>query len=230
MRFVFSLLLILPALVVRADLILEQQYADTNGQMIGHTVLLLRGEKMRLDQREGTNSLSVIINLETRDSWTLMPETKSYIKRSGADVEKLMANRKSNDEMNWQSALPEPTGVREKVGDYETEIYHWRGAKGQTEKLWVATNFVAYAAIREDLAKLDRFNDTGPHRNGQPQLSRLPGMVIKTEIVVHKVTTVVTLVSAKEEPLDEGMFELPGDYIPWKPPVTNTNAPATSGH
>jgi hypothetical protein len=113
------------------------------------------------------------------------------------------------------------------VGGYDTEIYTWSGPNGLTETLWVATNFPDYESIRPELAKLDRFDASGPHKDAQPKLSLLPGMVVKAEKASggRKVTT--TLISAKVEPVDAALFELPADYSPWKPPEVRLTTPAT---
>jgi hypothetical protein len=105
------------------------------------------------------------------------------------------------------------------VNGQNTEIYTWSGAQGVTATLWVARRFPNYDAIRMELAKLDRFNDSGPHRNAQPELSRLPGMVVKSETTARGRTVTNTLVSAKLEPVDASLFELPSGYSQWKPPA-----------
>jgi len=96
--------------------------------------------------------------------------------------------------------------------------------------MWVATNFPNYETIRKDLARIDEFDATGPHPNAQPALSLLPGMVIKSEMTAKgKSFGVVTLLAVKEEPLDASLFELPPDYVPWKPVFpAATNIPSAT--
>jgi len=50
-------------------------------------------------------------------------------------------------------------------------------------------------------------------------LRQLPGMVVKTQTDIQGRTIVVTLISAKVEPVDPSEFEIPSDYTAWKPPV-----------
>ena len=110
----------------------------------------------------------------------------------------------------------------------DTEIYTWSGGHKLDETLWVAKDFPNYKKIQAELAKLDRYSRGGAHRNGQPELSLLPGMVVRTEITVDGQTGTNTLVSAKVEALDASLFELPPDYTLWKPepkPVTKTPTP-----
>lgn len=223
------LALFFSAITLRADLVLEQQFGDTN--VVGHFILKLHGNKMRLDQQDTrSNDFSVIIDLNTRDSYTLVPQTKSYRTRSGATIRQEMAAATTADatnDMNLPPTRPVATGKAEKVDGYDTEIYTWSGAHGVSETLWVATNFPHYDSIRNELAKLDQFNTTGPHKNAQPELSPLSGMVIKARTTANGKKAIITLVSVKEEPVDASLFELPADYVPWQPPVMQATNPVT---
>jgi hypothetical protein len=223
--------LIAPLVAARADLVMEQQSGSATAT--DRIALKVHGDKMRMDQRDKDGYVfSVIIDLNTRDSLTLFPQGKSFLKRSGAEIrEQMDAERKSphgTNEMSDTPARAVDTGTTAKVGGYDTEIYTWSGPNGLTETLWVATNFPDYESIRPELAKLDRFDASGPHKGAQPQLSLLPGMVVKAEKAAggHKVT--VTLISARVEPVDPSLFELPADYSPWKPPVVQVTSPATA--
>lgn len=204
-------------LALRADLILEQQASDTNHT--GTSVLKLHGDLMRLDQPD--NNLSVIVNLNTRDSTTLLTTNKTYLKRFGSEIRwEMKEEKKYSGGTNDLDKFPAPaadTGKSETVNGRDTEIYTWSGAHGLTETLWVDKDFPNFDAIKAELAKLDRFNDAGPHRNAQPELSRLPGMVIKNVGAANGRTATNTLVSVKLEPVDAALFELPADYKPWKP-------------
>ncbi len=222
--------LIAPFVAARADLVMEQQ--STTKTATDHITLKVHGDKMRMDDRDSDGYVfSVIIDLNTRDSITLFPQGKTFLKRSGVEIQQQMeAERKTphgTNEMSNTPASAVDTGTTAKVGGYDAEIYTWSGPNGLTETLWVATNFPDYESIRTELAKLDRFNASGPHKDAQPKLSLLPGMVLKAEKAAgnRKVTT--TLISARVEPVDAALFELPADYSPWKPPeVRLTNGVA----
>ncbi|MGA2855179.1 MAG: DUF4412 domain-containing protein [Verrucomicrobiota bacterium] len=227
--FIFAAL-IAPLVAARADLVMEQQ--SSSATATDHITLKVHGDKMRMDQRDKDGYVfSVIIDLNTRDSMTLFPQGKSFLKRSGAEIRQQMeAERKTppgTNEMSDTPARAVDTGTTATVGGYDTEIYTWSGPNGLTETLWVATNFPDYESIRPELAKLDRFDASGPHKDAQPKLSLLPGMVVKAEKASggRKVTT--TLISAKVEPVDAALFELPADYSPWKPPEVRLTTPAT---
>ncbi|HEV2693472.1 MAG TPA: DUF4412 domain-containing protein [Verrucomicrobiae bacterium] len=217
----FILLILLGSLAIsRADLTVEQKADD--GRHIRLLTTKIHGNKMRLDVRHDTNMLNIIVNLDTRDSWTLTPETKTYLQRSGADLQLVAAARRKAAgtnalEMDAPSALPVNTGKTEKIGELKAEIYTWSGAHDLKETLWVAKDFPNYKAIQTELAKVDVYNRAGAHRNGQPELSLLPGMVLRTEISTDGQKGTNTLVSATVDAVDASQFELPAGYTLWKP-------------
>lgn len=217
---IFILFALLSVSPVRADMVLEQQFSDADRTHIA--TLKLHDDKMRLDEQDG--SLSVIVDLKSRDSYTLINTNKTYLMKFGSEVRwEMKEEQKINHGTNDMDAPPAPpvnTGKVEAINGYNANIYAWGGAHGLMETLWVVTNFPNYAVIRTELAELDRFNDSGPHRNAQPQLSLLPGMVVKTESVYkgHKMT--ISLKSVKVESVDPSLFELPPGYTQWRPPKT----------
>lgn len=225
------LILLGPLIAVRADLTMEQRADD--GKHIRELITKIHGAKMRLDVAKDTNALSVIVDLDTRDSVTLMPATKTYLKRSGAELQQQAEMRKkaagtNAPDMESPAALAVDTGKTEKIGGMDTEIYTWSGGHNLDETLWVAKEFPNYEEIRAELAKVDRYNRAGAHRSGQPELSLLPGMVVRTEISVAGQKGTNTLISATVEALDASPFEVPPDYTLWKPepkPATKTPTP-----
>jgi hypothetical protein len=217
----------------RADLILEQQSVDTNGT--ARIVLKLHGGKMRMDETDSKGgNFSVIADLQTHDALTLLPATRQYLRRTGLQVQRqieaaLKTAGPATNEISRQPDLPRDTGRAESVEHFQAEVYTWSGAYGLSKTLWVATNFPNYASIRRELAQIDHYNVSGPHRNAQPEVARLPGMVVRSQNVVRGNTNVTTLVSVKQEPLDPSLFELPPGYTLWqpaRPAATVSNVPA----
>lgn len=204
--------------VLRADLVMENHFSDTNHA--GTVILKLHGDQMRMDQPD--EGLSVIVDLKTRDSFTLLTTNKTFLQRFGSEVRWQMAEeRKHTGGTNEMDAAPRPsadTGTAAEISGRKTEIFTWSGARGLSEKLWVDTNFPNFNAIRSELLKLDMFNDTGPHRNAQPMISLLPGMVIQSQTTVAGRTMTNVLVSVKVGPVDSSLFKLPADYKPWQAP------------
>jgi hypothetical protein len=222
---------ILPGLLVgtlaaRADLTLVQTATGTNATF--PATLRLHANQMRLDQPENTNGvITVLINLQTRDSLTLLPQEKKFLKRAGTNILKDLALDLKLFSRTNENLLPAAPAVLTsrvaRVNGFDADIYVWHGAHGLTETLWVAKDFPDFAAIRSELAKLDEFNATGPHPNAQPALSQLPGMVVQTETSLGKSVKTMKLLTATTAPLDAAQFELPADYTPWERPQQNVN-------
>lgn len=215
-------------LLARGDLVMEQAISDTNG--VSRVTIKLHAGKMRMDERDPDGYFfSAIVDLNTRDSLTLFPIGKTFLKRSGAEARKQMeasiAASHGTNQLDKTPVPPSDTDQSAEVNGYDTKIYQWSGANGCTEILWVATNFPDYAAIRTNLAQIDQFNAAGSHRNAQPVASLLPGMIVRTVRQAGGFAATNNLVSAVAEPVDASLFELPAGYSPWEPPkVMVTNA------
>jgi hypothetical protein len=130
--------LVAPLVAARADLVMEQQSGSPTAT--DRIALKVHGDMMRMDQRDKDGYVfSVIIDLNTRDSMTLFPQGKTFLKRSGAEIRKQMdVDRKmprGTNEMSDTPASAVDTGTTAKVGGYNAEIYTWSGPNGLTETL-----------------------------------------------------------------------------------------------
>jgi hypothetical protein len=118
--------------------------------------------------------------------------------------------------------LPQATGKTQKVGDYDTELYTWSNSDGITGTAWVAKNYPDYARIRTDLAVLDKAASDA-NNSTDPELSALPGMVVRSQVTGGGQTITVALISAKEEFIDASLFQIPAGYkeLPQPKPVVS---------
>src|SRR5205085_7462280 len=94
-------------------------------------------------------------------------------------------------------AVPKATGEKEKVGDWDCEIYTMEIGAGKSAKLWLAKDFPNYGALKEQLAKIQdaSLSDSG----FDPEKFKLNGVVAKLEIDISTGKMTKTLVSVKEE-------------------------------
>ena len=211
------------AVCLRADLVLEQKMIAADHSKV--LTVKLHGQKMRMD--EADNGISVIVDLDSRDSITLLTN-KTFVNKFGqevrADMEEERKRNHGTNELDAAPSAPVDTGKTEMYDGVPTKIYLWHGAYGLTETLWVATNFPNYKAIRAELSKLDKFNVTGPHRNAQPIISALPGMVLKSKSVFkgHESTTLLN--SVQLQAVDPSLFLIPPDYTIWTPEKARANS------
>jgi hypothetical protein len=232
-RTLMMLTMISAAVSARADLVIREQ-ADfgSPGELISITYKI-HGDKVRQDLAgPDSGDLSVIKDAGTGDTLVLMRQQKLFTKPAP----------QSRDTQDPDAALSKPldTGKSDEVGGYDAQIYAWAADRklwndtnGMIQTLWVAKDYKNYDKIKPYLAVLDRANVAFPGKGMQPGIGTLPGMVVKSRLLVKMGGTVRTvtimLISAQEEPVDPSVFEAPADYKEWTPPPpTGQPAPATT--
>jgi hypothetical protein len=208
------LTLIFTIAAAHADLIIEQKMESA--MMNGNVTLKVKGDKMRMDMTAGpAGAMSTIMDMGTGDSITLMHAQKMAMKVSGAQTKQMMEAMKQKREAAGTAAPKlEDTGKKEKVGDYNTEIFTWTGS-GVTQTLWVSKDVPNYESIKKQMMKLNDSPFGGVAKGMSPDMDKLPGIAVKTQMEMpqmpgQKITT--TLVSVKEQPVEDSTFEAPKDY------------------
>jgi hypothetical protein len=225
-RIFISLALVCAAAGVRADLVMQQQIVTTNYN--GVATMKVKGTKVRLDLYAGQpQDFSIITDLNTGETITLMHTQKLFLKTPGTPMKQTKSPGTAS-----KVPVPRDTGKNQKVGDYDTELYTWVNDRGITGTVWVAKNFPDYARIRADIAVLDK--TAGADNDTSPELSLLPGMMVRSQVTGGGQTIIVALISAKEGPLDASLFGIPRGYKellnpkPLKQVVAQPAAPKTS--
>lgn len=213
----------------KADLVLQQQI--TTSDYNGVTTMKIKGAKVRMDLFAGQpRALSYIRDLNTGETITLLHNQKMYVKSQSPPSKQTKPTGTASS-----APVPRPTGQTQKVGNYNTQLYTWSNARGITGTAWVAGDFPDFARIRNDIATLDK--TTSADNDTSPELSTLPGMVVRSQVAGSGQTLTMALISAKETPLDASVFGIPRDYKelpklkPLKPvatPTTPQNTPANS--
>lgn len=202
--------LLFAATLARADWVLVQK-TMTDGQEKEVTTKI-KGEQVRVDM--GTQ-MSVIV--EEDGMMMLMHTQKKVMKMDMATMKsaaELMGKGKSGGQ---PAAKPVATGEKEKVGQWETEIFTWEGQMG-TGRFWVAKDFPKYAEISAVSDKLGKA--LGKSMAGlSPQASDFDGMVVKSEVTLMGKKVTSLLVSAKDEDVDPKEFVQPAGYSAMKMPM-----------
>lgn len=192
------------AISTRADLVLQQQIAAPT--YTGVTTMKIKGAKIRMDMFVGeSNAWSNITDLNTGESITLVHAQKMFLKTQGEPARQIRSASPAS-----RAPVPRPTGQTQKVGGYDTQLYTWSNANGITGTAWVAKNFPDYERIRTDIAVLDK--SPGTDNDTSPNLSMLPGMVVRSQVAGGGQTITLALISAKESPLDNSLFGVPRGY------------------
>jgi len=191
----------------RADLVIQNQSILSNETNIFTTKI--HGDKIR-DDSDDDSGISFIKNANTGDMTILWNKKKTFINRPGAKaIEQI---KKMNKQSGDAKRKLLDTGKSEKVDGYDTEIYSLSDNNGMTVTYWVAKDYPNYQRLKTYLAKYDEANFAGIGNNSPIEISKLPGMLVKAQSVTKDFTHTRTLISIKEEPVDESIFEIPKDY------------------
>lgn len=200
--------LLLTATFASADWVMVQK-VDTAGQP-SEVTTKIKGEQARVDMG---NKMTVIVGAE--GITMLMHEQKMLMKMDPAALKSAagMAGKMAGGPV----AKPVATGQKEKVGEWETEIYTWESsmAKG---RFWVAKNFPGYKELSAANDKLGKVVG-GAMSSLSPQASDFDGMVVKSEMTMMGKNVVSLLVSAKEQDVDAKDFVPPAGYNEMKMPA-----------
>lgn len=196
-----------------ADWVVVQK-ATTDGQ-VQEVSIKIKGDKTRMDVGQ---QMTVIADGASANITMLMHAQKMMMKMDPESIKGVLAAASAATGANGQPpAKPEATGQKEKVGEYDCEIFTWKGQLG-AGKFWVAKDFPGYKELNESQDKLAKAMGN-PAAALTPQATDFPGMVIKSEIQMMGKTSVSELVSAKEEAVADSAFALPTDYQEMKMPA-----------
>lgn len=204
--------LLLATSFAAADWVLVQK--NTNPGNEDQITTKIKGEQARVDIG---SKMTVIMGAEGMTM--LMHEQKMVMKKDQASI-KAVVDAASKAGEGKQIAKPVATGQKEKVGEWDTEIYTWEGPMGKG-RFWVAKAFPKHAEIN---ALSDKLGKTmGSTMAGfSPQASDFDGMVVKSEMTMMGKNMTTQLISAKEEEVDAKEFLPPQGYNEVKMPGAPT--------
>jgi Domain of unknown function (DUF4412) len=211
--------LALSLVAARADLVLKQNIESA--VLNGTITTQIKGNKIRVDiPSSPQGAMSTIMDLSSGDSVTLLHQQKTAMKVPGAEIKQMVENMKQARAAGTNAAPPkfQDTGKAEKVGSYDTELYTWSSPDGATQTVWVARNFPDYAQIKSQMDELNHSPVAQLTKGAAPDVSALPGMVVKTQMEMNGQKVTSTLVSAREESVDPSIFQTPKDYQEMAPP------------
>jgi hypothetical protein len=193
------------ASLCRADLVLVQR-VEGGGQS-GEQTIKIKGDKART---ELAPAVSMIADGATGEMITLMHTGRTYLKIP-AEQTKAMMEQLQQLRPDAEPAKLVPTGKKEKIGEYECEIFTVK-AGAITVTYWLAKDFPNFPSVLAQLEKFQAGTISAMGKGLMPELKDFPGMMMKTEMDMKGKKTVTTLVSAKEENVDPGLFKIPAGY------------------
>jgi len=199
-----------------ADWVIESNVASAKAN--GVLVIKVKGDKMRMDiPNERIGAVSSIVDTKTGDTLQIVHAQKAAMKIDGEAMKKMVAN--SRDKAGFKDGAAgelKATGEKEKVGEYDCEIYTW--SNGTVSKKFSVAKNHPQEAVLKDLEKRMRSGFLGGMQMG-PDTTTLPGTVIKTETTSPAGNTSSVITAVKEQELDPKDFEVPEGYQTVAPPV-----------
>ena len=204
--------LFLAVVFARADVTIVQKMESA--MINGEVTMKLKGDRARMDMPSPLGGNVMI---------TLLHQQKMAMKLNLADVKKQQeAGQKALGVDSSKIEKPKATGKTEKVGDFDTEIFEMNQGTLQA-KLWIAKSFPNAQAIKDQMMKL---SSAMGGAGFDPSKVDVPGMVVKSEVTTPVGKMTITLVRAKEEPVDEKEFDKPEGYQEMQmPKLPGANAP-----
>ena len=214
---------------LHADLTLEQKIEGASQK--GNIVTRVKGDKFRLDMPGGpAGPLSTIVDIKSGDVITLVHDKKIAINRTGAQIRQAQEarDRQAGGVPAKKSEPPKPraTGLTEHVGDYEAEIYTL-SVDDSTETLWLVKDYPNFESIREHLQRVGKASPTGANRSATVDAASLPGLLVKRQKERGGQKMTNTLTTAKQDAIEDSVFETPADYRETTQPNPPALPPAT---
>lgn len=215
-RLLFILPALLTAALARADVVIEQKMESS--MLTGNVTMKVKGDLARMETPTPLGgSALVLMNFKTGEmtTYTAVQGQKIAMKMNLDDLKKQQeAGQKMLGVDPAKIEKPKATGTKEKVGDFDTEIFEM-SAGPLTSKLWVAKDFPNAQVIKDQMAKVT----AGMGGAGMdPSKMDIPGMVVKSEVTTPGGKMTITLVKAKEEDVDEKEFAKPEGYTEMEMP------------
>ena len=214
--------LFVAAVFARADLVIEQKMESP--VITGNVTMKLKGERARMDMPSPLGgSVTTLMDFKSGEIIMLLHQQKMAARLTIADLKKQQeAGQKALGMDPTKFEKPKPTGKTEKVGDFDTEIFEMNQGALQV-KLWIAKDFPNAQSVKEQMLKL---SSAIGGAGFDPSKVDVPGMVVKSEVGTPNGKMIITLVKAKEEPVDDKEFERPEGYQEPKLPGAPEPAPA----
>jgi hypothetical protein len=210
-------LLSLTCMFAQADVVLEQKVEATtnNGSMLTR----IKGDIARIDMPAlQVGEISMLINLKEGQITTLVHGKKVFVTETIENSKKKTeAQLKENGIDLSKDEVPKATGQKEKVGEWDTEIFEGV-ITGNKTKYWIAKDFPNYKPLTEQMS---RFIVAMGGGSFDPSKHDLGGMIVKSETTLPKDKGKVTktVIKAKEEAVDDAVFKAPEGYEAIKVPA-----------
>jgi len=204
------------SVLAHADLVITEKVESptTNGDVVVKT----KGDRVSIQMENARLGKTTLVkNFKSGDTTMLIHSKKLVMQIEAAQLKATIEARRKVAGIDPTKAVPKSTGEKEKVGDWDCEIYTFELGTGKTGKLWVAKSFPNYDAIKEQMEKIETtaMADAG----FDPEKFKLGGVIVQIDMELATGKAHRTLTSVKEESVADSEFDTPADYQPYKAPA-----------
>ncbi len=217
MKLVITLALFLAAGIARGDIVIVQS-VDGMAQT-GQMTIMVGADKVRTDV---SPEVSTITDTTTGDVTTLMHPQKSFVVISAAMSRAMLAQTKAAmvqaGAASASPAPPEATGKTDKINGCTAAEYKFSNGNLKAT-YWISSDFPNAKMVMDALAKFRKGSLADITGAFAPDLGKLPGVPVKTEVEINGQKITTEIVSAKEQPVDPAEYQVPAAYTQVKMPA-----------
>jgi len=202
------------ASLARADVVLVQNI-DGMGQSTQMTVTV-GPTKVRTDVNP---QISMITDTASGDGTTIMRAQQSYMVTTAAMSKAMMASALAQTgTLSTTPPAPVATGKTDKINGHDASEYTFSNGTLKCT-YWICKDFPNAKTVTDALMKLQSGGLASITKGLTPDLSTFPGVPVRTEVEFNGQKITTELVSATEQTVDPGQYEVPAGYTQIKMPA-----------
>jgi hypothetical protein len=176
----------------------------------------IKGDKVRVDV---SPQVTTIYDGKSGEMISLLKDQKTVVRMSADKMKAAteMLKKFGADQENAEKPKLVATGQKETVNGYETEQYVYDSPELKAT-YWIASSYPNGAAILKELQAV-KAEALGNANSRFPDYADFPGLPIRTQMVTKKSDAngkhgefTSTIVSAKQDRLDDSEFAVPKDF------------------
>jgi hypothetical protein len=207
------------SIAARADMVIVQK-VESAGQSAEMT-MKFKGNKVRADV---SPQLTTLTDAATGEVTTIMHPQKTYMSIPASSTKAMMEQMQARTQGAAGSPAPhpklQPTGRKEKINGFDTAEYVCDFG-GMKISYWLAPGFPNWSGVLAAIMKFQQGGLAAMAKAFMPDPSDFAGMPIRTETAMNGQKVTTTLVSVKDQPVDESEFKIPAGYTETKMPSFN---------
>jgi hypothetical protein len=197
----------------RADLTIVQKVEGVHDT--GQMIIKIKGAKARI---EATPQLTTIVDTKTGEMMNLMNDQKTVVHISADKMKAAMETIRKFNDQGEKETKPKlvKTGKKQMINGYDTEEYVCEGPSFKA-RYWIAASYPDAPAILKQMEVLN----SGAWKPKDMQIldyTDFPGLPIKSVVTVNGNDVTTTVVSIKQDSLNDSEFSVPKDFQELKPP------------